>query len=241
MRYGIFSDIHSNLEAFKAVTKALRHGKVDKYLCGGDVVGYGANPKEAIENVKAIAEVTVAGNHDWACVDLFSTTYFNPVAYEAIIWTRDNLDDLGRYFLQSLKLVFKNEDLTLVHGTLVNPNEFDYLIDIDTASGTFGLLETKLCFVGHSHAPGIFVREDNNILYLEESLIEIKDANKYIVNVGSVGQPRDGDPRAAYCVYDTETKLVEIKRVEYDVETARKKIVNSGLPKFLGERLLVGM
>jgi predicted phosphodiesterase len=241
MRYGIFADIHSNLEAFKAVLKVLNREKVDKYLCAGDVVGYGANPQECIDKIKEENITTVAGNHDWGAVELFSKNYFNPAAYEAILWTKNNLDEVARLFLGSLQLVLQSEDLTLVHGTLVKPEEFDYLLDIDAASETFELLETKLCFVGHSHAPGVFVKENGNILYLEENSLEIKNGNKYIINVGSVGQPRDGDPRAAYCVYDKEEKTAVIKRVEYDVKTASKKIIKSGLPKYLGERLLLGM
>lgn len=240
MRYGIFADIHSNLEALKAVIKAYKKEGIDKYLCVGDVVGYGANPKESISKVEKIAMITVAGNHDWASVELFAVNNFNPAAYEALLWTREKLDDIERYFLESLELVFKNEDLTLVHGTLENPQEFNYLIDRDAASKTFGLLQTRTCFVGHSHAPGIFIKENNEIFYMEVNSMEIKDGNRYIINVGSVGQPRDGDPRAAYCIYDTEKKSVEIKRIYYDIETARKKIIRAGLPRFLGDRLLVG-
>jgi len=241
LRYGIFSDIHSNLEALDAVIGAYRKEKIDKYLCAGDVVGYAANPKECIEKIRTLAMITVAGNHDWASVNLFSTDYFNPLAKEAVYWTTCNLDEQGRYFLEVLPLVYKNEDLTLVHGTLDGPGDFDYMTDGYIASKTFELLETDICFVGHTHVPGVFIKSKNShIEYREGSNIDIKEENKYIINVGSVGQPRDGNPQAAYCIYDTEKKNVQIQRISYDIQATRKKIIAEGLPGFLGERLLVG-
>ncbi len=241
MRYGIFSDIHSNLEALDAVIEAYRKEKIDKYLCVGDVVGYAANPNECIEKIKALTMITVASNHDWAAVNLFSSDYFNPFAKEAISWTQRNLDEQGEYFLEQLTLIYKNEDLTMVHGTLDEPGDFNYMADGYIACGTFGLLETKICFVGHTHLPCVFIKcKDGRMQYQEEVNIYIKGNSKYIINVGSVGQPRDGNPHAAYCVYDTDKKNIQIKRVSYDIQTARKKIIDRGLPCFLGERLLAG-
>lgn len=241
MRYGIFSDIHSNLEALDKVIKAYEKESIDTYLCAGDVVGYATNPKECIEKVKSLASMTVAGNHDWATVNLFSLEYFNPLAEEALLWTRKTLDDKERYFLETLKLIYENKDLTLVHGTLDNPQEFDYMTDEYTAKRTSKILKTNICFVGHTHVAGIFI-EDNqgNLYYNEEGFQEILPEHRYIVNVGSVGQPRDNNPKAAYCIYDTERKEIQIKRVDYDMETARKKIISCGLPRFLGDRLFVG-
>lgn len=241
MRYGIFSDVHSNLEALEQVLEAFKLEDIDKYLCVGDVVGYNANPKECIEKVKTLAMITVAGNHDWASVDLFSIDYFNPVAAEAVSWTKQNLDDQSRSFLESLKLVYKNEDLTLVHGTLDKPEEFNYMFDGYTADETFKLLETNICFVGHTHVAGIFIKDKNERMYCrKDNFIDISPENKYIVDVGSVGQPRDGNPQAAYCIYDTDKKEVRIKRISYDIETVSRKISEAGLPRFLGDRLMVG-
>lgn len=241
MRYGIFSDVHSNLEALKAVIKAYKKEKIDTYLCIGDIVGYASNPNQCIEETKAIASIVVAGNHDWAAVDLFSPDYFNEVAREAIFWTKRKLSDLSRYFLESLKLVYENDELTLVHGTLHNPQDFNYMTDSFTAKQTFILQQTDVCFIGHTHIPGIFVKDkDGNLYYREDNLCEIKPGNKYIVNAGSVGQPRDGNPKAAYCIYDSDKKQVQIKRIDYDSETARKKIIAAGLPEFLAKRLMAG-
>ncbi|MFA5411136.1 MAG: metallophosphoesterase family protein [Candidatus Omnitrophota bacterium] len=241
MRYGIFSDIHSNLEAWEAAITAYQSENIDRYLCLGDVVGYAANPKECVAAVAALAAVTVAGNHDWASVDLFSLDYFNPLAREAICWTKRNLGGREKSFLESLRLTYKNEDLTLVHGTLDNPEDFNYLSDDFSAKGTFRLLENNLCFVGHTHVSGIFVQDkDGRIYYQDDAGIRIKEDNKYIINVGSVGQPRDGNPQACYCIYDSAKKEAEIKRIGYDIEAAARKIVNAGLPRFLAERLLSG-
>jgi len=241
MRYGIFSDVHSNLEALEAVIAAYRKEAIDKYLCIGDVVGYAANPNECVQKVKALAMIALAGNHDQASVNLLSIDYFNPQASEAIIWTKDNLNEQSNFFLEPLKLVYKNEDLTLVHGTLDNPKEFNYMTDDYTASKTFKLLETNVCFVGHTHVTEVFIQDKNKrIYYSNEKSMAIDRENKYIINVGSVGQPRDGDTSAAYCIYDTNQEIVQIERVGYDIETARKKIYDAGLPRFFGDRLLVG-
>lgn len=241
MRYGIFSDIHSNLEAWKAVSAAYQSENIDRYLCLGDLVGYAANPKECIAAVAALAAVTVAGNHDRASVDLFSVDSFNPLAREAIFWTKRSLGGQERSFLESLRLTYKNEDLTLVHGTLDTPEDFNYLKDDFSAKETFRLLENNLCFIGHTHVAGTFIRDkDGRIEYTQDSRIKIKAGHQYIINVGSVGQPRDGNPKAAYCIYDSVTKEAEIKRTAYDIETAGRKIIGANLPPFLAERLLSG-
>jgi predicted phosphodiesterase len=241
MRYGIFSDVHSNLEALESVLSAFKEESIDAYLCIGDVIGYAANPCECIRMVKGNADVCIAGNHDWASVDKFNTGYFNPLALAAIRWTSQMLSKEERVFLESLELVFVNKDLTLVHGTLDNPQEFDYLFDGDDAGKTFAALTTPVCFVGHTHVAGILIEEKmKNIIYRQPSHFAFEEGNRYIVNVGSVGQPRDGIPDAAYCVYDTAKKEVAIKRVPYDMELARKKIIEAGLPQRLGDRLLVG-
>lgn len=241
MRYGIFSDIHSNLEALEAVIHAYKKEGIDRYFCLGDVVGYAADPAECAEKVRILSSVTIAGNHDYACVGLFSLDYFNPLAKEAIIWTNRNITEKEYNFLAGLKLTFKNKEFTLAHGTLDRPEEFNYMTGDLAASSSFESLDNNLCFVGHTHIPGIFVRSHKGeIRYQSKAEAVIKEGNKYIINTGSVGQPRDGDPKAAYCVYDTKKKTVKVKRVSYDAQAARKKIVDHGLPASLGERLLIG-
>jgi len=241
MRYGIFGDVHSNLEALDAVTSAYKKESIDVYLCVGDVVGYGANPKECIEIVNSLAMVTIAGNHDWAAVNLISCESFNPFAKEAIIWTRQQLDDNEKNYLETLKLLYKNEFLTLAHGTLDNPRDFDYMTDGYIAEESFRRMDSNILFIGHSHIAGEFIKDESDrISFKQEASFGISSENKYIINVGSVGQPRDTNPKAAYCIYDTDRKEVLIRRVEYDAKTARKKIIEAGLPVFLGDRLFLG-
>jgi putative phosphoesterase len=241
MRYGIFSDIHSNLEALEAVIKACQKEKIDKYLCLGDLVGYGANPNECVKIISDLASAVVAGNHDWAAIDLFSAELFNEDAKFAVLWTGRQLSLANRDFLHNLKLVFELENFVLVHGSLDVPQNFNYLLNTDSCQPTFDLMRQDICFVGHTHVPIVFVKDKyGKSSFQDTDRIKIVQGNKYIVNVGAVGQPRDSIPQAAYCIWDTEKQEVAIKRVAYDVFRARQKIIDKGLPEFLGNRLLTG-
>lgn len=240
MRWAVFSDIHSNLEALEAVLAALSKERIDRYFCLGDIVGYGADPAECIARIKALSPVTIAGNHDWACVNLFGDAYFNQVAKDALLWTKRRLTNEDKQFLKDLELVHRDKELTLVHGSLCNPKEFEYILDIYSAEKSFQLLQTKLCFIGHTHHPLVFIKNGESYVYTFQSKIRIKRAEFYIVNTGSVGQPRDGNPDASYVIYDTESKELEIKRVAYNVSQAQDKIIQAGLPKMLAERLVWG-
>ncbi len=240
MRYGIFGDVHSNLEAFEEVIKAYKKERIDRYLCVGDIVGYGADPVGCIENLKILKADSVCGNHDWASVGLFDIEYFNPTAKRAIEWTKKFIDDTGKVFLRSLDLILKEGNIILAHGTLHRPEEFLYLLDLTDAQYSFDLMDRQILFIGHTHTPVIFFKKNNTIDYTFKDCLDIEEETRYIINVGSVGQPRDGDPRAAYCVYDTEGKRVWIKRIEYDIEKAEEKILKAGLPAVLGYRLLEG-
>ncbi|MDP2940943.1 MAG: metallophosphoesterase family protein [Candidatus Omnitrophota bacterium] len=241
MRYAILGDIHSNLEALTAVMRSLAGERIDRYFSVGDLVGYAANPKECIRIFRGAGGISVAGNHDWASVNLFGLENFKQEAQEALNWTMRNLTEEEKDFLTGLKLVFKNDDFTLAHGSLNNPRDFNYLSDGYAAEETFRLMESGICFVGHTHIAGIFIKSGGErIVFRSDELNDIMPGNKYIVNVGSVGQPRDSNIKAAYCIFDSAAKQIQIKRVDYDVDTARGKIIDNGLPKFFGERLLLG-
>jgi putative phosphoesterase len=241
MRYGIFSDIHSNLEALEAVIKAYQKEKIDKYLCLGDVVGYGANPNECVEIVSNLTSITVAGNHDWAAMDLLPVDLFNEDAKFAVLWTGRQLSPASKDFLRNLKLVSELDNIVLVHGSLDAPQNFNYLLNINSCLSTFELLRQDLCFVGHTHVPVIYIKDkDGKSSFVDTDRIKITPGNKYIVNVGAVGQPRDSIPQAAYCIWDSEKQELQIKRAVYDVFLARQKIIDKGLPEFLGNRLLTG-
>lgn len=241
MRYAILSDIHANLEAFNAVLEALSDEMVDSYLSVGDVVGYGADPKECIELLRSLnPSILIAGNHEWGILGLKEPEYFNEMAQAAILRTKALLGKEDMEYLKSFTLIHDDERMTLVHGTLNNPDEFYYIFDPDDADATMNKMSGPVCFVGHSHVPGIFVSEHRKIESLESRSVRIDYDRKYIINAGSIGQPRDGDPRACYAIYDDEEAMLEIKRVEYDIKKAQAKILKAGLPARLAYRLSEG-
>lgn len=239
MKYGLISDIHGNLEALKKVLEILSEEGVDKYICLGDIVGYGANPRECIKEVKKLKAVCIAGNHDWAGIGETDIEFFNPYAKEAILWTQQELKKRDKDYLKSLPLAKVVDDFTIVHATLDEPEEWKYFYSTYHAHKNFQILTTPLCFVGHSHIPIIFLEKDY-CTYSKTSELQLEEDYKYIVNIGSVGQPRDGDPRASFAIYDNEEKKVVIKRVDYDIKTAQEKILEAELPPILAERLAFG-
>ncbi len=240
MRLGIFADIHGNLQAFEAVMLSLSMEKVDRLFCLGDIVGYGANPSECLNIIRKENIITVAGNHDWAAAGKFDITYFNPMAKEAIIWTTQKLNKEEKDFLANLPLIHKEDLFVLVHGSLEEPERFHYIMDKKRAISCFQQMQKALCFVGHSHVPGIFIRDGQKVIYSSDKEIGLQEKLEYIVNVGSVGQPRDGNPLACYCIWDTRKKTITRYRVEYEIEEAQKRIMVAGLPTALALRLFVG-
>lgn len=240
MRYAIVSDIHSNLEALEAVINDLSCERIDKYLCVGDIVGYGANPVECVRRIKELNAVIVCGNHDWACAGKLELSWFNHYAKEALLWTRSALgfDDLN--FLRSLRLVEQIDLFTIAHGTLNRPERFEYMLDIAEAFQSQKICKTQVCVVGHTHIPFIVEFKGADINVVAEDTVKISAGCKYVINAGSVGQPRDGDCRACYCVYDSDTSEFRIKRIDYDIEKTKDKIIKAGLPRLLADRLSVG-
>ena len=241
MRYAVISDIHGNLEAFEGVLGAISQDRVDGYLFVGDVVGYGANPKECIKKLRALEPaVAIAGNHEWGVIDKLDISFFTETARDAILWTKKALDKEDIGYIESLPLVYEDEKITLVHGALNMPEEFYYVFDTEDAYVTLNQMKNSLCFVGHSHVPGIFASDHTKVEYFERTDVKIDSERRYLVNVGSVGQPRDGNPAASYAVYDDEEFTVEIKRANYDVKKAQDKIIKAGLPAELAARLSEG-
>lgn len=237
MRYGIFSDVHSNLEALEAVLAALTGDGVEGYLSPGDLVGYGADPQACIHRVQGLGARVVCGNHDGAAIGRVDVSWFNPYARAAAVWTQGVLGPAEREYLGALPLSLVEGPATLVHGTLDRPGDFDYLFDVAEAAQTLECLRTPVCFVGHTHVPVVFLEEQGRIRVVVDRVVVIPPGARAIVNPGSVGQPRDGDPRAAYAVYDDRTRTVEFKRVAYDVRATQEKILKAGLPPILAARL----
>jgi len=239
LRYGIIADIHANLEALEAVLDVLEARGVDVYVSTGDIVGYGADPKACLDRIRELEALVTAGNHDWAVSNRLSLDYFNAYAREAIYWTQERLSESDIRYLDELPLTRRLDDITLVHGTLYSPENFDYLLTSYDAHLSFQIQETPLCLVGHSHVPITFLL-DGTVTFTLENRIDLTGIDRAIVNPGSVGQPRDENPKAAVGIYDSDTRVFTIERVEYDIEAATTKILRAGLPEVLAERLWHG-
>ena len=239
MRFAIFSDLHANLEATEAVLSDAHEKQCSHYVCLGDLVGYNANPHECVELVRQMECPVVKGNHDEQASLGKSSRDFNDLAEQAISWTRANLTDADKQWLAELRMTRQVRDFTVVHATLDTPNEWGYVFNNLDAVASFTYQHTPICFFGHTHVAGAFVRDDGVRRVKTEQLM-IEPGKKYFINTGSVGQPRDGDPRAAYCIYDTEKSVVEQRRVKYDLPKAQRKIIDAGLPRLLADRLELG-
>ena len=239
MRFAIFGDIHANLEALEAVIADALQRNCNRFVCLGDVVGYNADPKACLDRVRELECPVVKGNHDEYASTDSPLDSFNPLAEKAIVWTRQQLQEKDKDWLRNLPLVCGVETFTIVHATLADPGEWGYVLNQLDALASFSNQKTTVCFFGHTHAPRLFVREGSVIGLPFESVL-CEPGRKYFINVGSVGQPRDGDWRAAYAVFDFEEQIASLYRVEYEVQKTKRKIVEAGLPAKLAERLELG-
>jgi diadenosine tetraphosphatase ApaH/serine/threonine PP2A family protein phosphatase len=244
MRIGILGDIHGNLEALTAVVASLREEGVDEWVQVGDIVGYGPQPSECIDVVRELRCVVCLGNHDAAVLGILDTAYFNNFARTAIEWTRARLRPSDLEYLASLQLVVEKPVYTVVHGSLHMPDQFGYVVSPVEARDSLSLQRTFMCFVGHSHVPAIYMQRASgqlDVVFQSESEVNVATYARVLMNVGSVGQPRDEDPRATYALYDTETKVSAIRRVAYDIAGVQQKIRRAGLPEMLAHRLSLGV
>ena len=244
MHYAIIGDIHANLAAFTAVLDDIeRRGRVEKVWCLGDIVGYGPDPHECIELLCQTNHVCVAGNHDWAAIGKVDTAEFNPDAAAACHWTAQQLSSTDVDYLKNLPLTIEEGDFTLVHGSPREPI-WEYLISTGIAKENFTYFGSQFCLVGHSHVPLVFGYSESGACSSSQFLPEIKLAlgrNRLIINPGAVGQPRDGDPRASYAIYDSEIGQVRLYRVPYDIRATQDRMVAHGLPMRLIARLNSGV
>jgi predicted phosphodiesterase len=239
MRFAIFGDIHANLQALEAVLSDARTQLCTHYVCLGDIVGYNANPRECLAIVRALDCPAVKGNHDEQASMITEHEGFNALAEEAIQWTRAQLTADERAWLRELRLQRQVRDFTIVHATLDTPHKWAYVFNQLDAASSFSYQHTTLCFIGHTHSPKAYVR-DGGVRSLPLDILLLQQGKKYLINVGSVGQPRDGDWRAAYAIYDTTSNEIELRRIEYDVAKAQEAILAVGLPEKLAERLAIG-
>jgi len=233
MKYAIISDIHSNLEALQKVLSIIDDEGIDEIVCLGDIVGYGANPNECIEIIRNRCSTILLGNHDEAVMNPSAAHRYNSAALKAVQWTAGQLNDGSRALLSSLPMLKRNENILFVHASPRSPELWDYILDADDAASAIRYFDEKICFIGHTHVPGIFSRQGRVKSIAREA--------QFLVNVGSLGQPRDGNPMLSCGIFDSSTWEYRLIRSEYDMHLTAEKIYAAGLPKELGFRLLYGM
>ena len=241
MRYGFFSDVHANLEALQACVIDFKTEKIDKLFFLGDAVGYGPNPDECVKLIDDISVANLMGNHDYAALGLMETDYFNQYAAESVGWTKTSLSEKAIEIMSDFGLTYEIDDILLVHSSPRDPENWHYILDMEDAEENFNFFKQKICLVGHTHRPYIVSKKDSEPAELAKETEEVilKD-RRYLINIGSLGQPRDGDPRCCYLIYDTKTQKVSFKRVAYNVKNTQKVMAQVGLPEYLIDRLAVG-
>jgi predicted phosphodiesterase len=246
MRIAIISDVHANLAALEAVLRDAEQRKaLDAVWCLGDMVGYGPQPRECLARLREVVSVCVVGNHDLAAIGHLSAEDFNPDAAAAARWTARQLAEADREYISSLPQVVREGDFTLVHGTLRWP-VWEYLYSYEAAQAHLRRQQTPFSLVGHTHIPTLVVEDGRypygcELFYLEDgATVPLDPSRRLVINPGGVGQPRDGDPRASYAVYDVEQGTITIHRVEYEIEATQRLMMEAGLPSWLIQRLSLG-
>jgi len=243
MRIGIFSDTHSNFEALSAVLRSLEEDKVDQYVCLGDTVGYGASPNECCEMVRKVAAHTILGNHDAAVAGRMDYSYYYDAARRALDLHAEILAPDHMAWLRTLPYEVRQGHISFCHGSPVNIEEFDYIFAPEQAARCLPEWArlADVTFIGHSHLCKSFALGNNDVHEVVANRFELRPGFKYIISVGSVGQPRDYDNRASYTIYDDEARIFEFKRVAYDIQSAAQKIFASKLERNFGNRLFIGV
>jgi predicted phosphodiesterase len=235
----VISDIHANLEALETCLKKIDEIKPDKLVCLGDLVDYCAEPNECVELVKSRADVVVVGNHDRAQIDYSLVEDFTENAYISSVHTRSVIKPQHVEYFKTLPYTYSTEDLLFVHASPRKPEEFDYIVTSAEAKENFKYFREQICFIGHSHYPCIFEQAGGLSSWIETG--NLNKEKRYIINVGSVGQPRDGDYRACFGLFDMKKFTFKHVRLDYPVQLTSNKIINEGLPVHLAERILVGV
>lgn len=248
MRILILSDIHANLVALQTVLDTVDRASLDQVWCLGDIVGYGPDPNECVALVREVATHCLVGNHDWAALDKLEIDDFNPEARQAVLWTQEQLTPESVAFLDALegRLDGAHPDFTLAHGSPQHPI-WEYILYASTAADNFEHFDTRFCLVGHTHKPVIFRQEvgQEGVLALQPAInvplpLGQTEAVRFIINPGSVGQPRDNDPRAAYAIYDAEEGALTFHRTPYDIAETQRRMREANLPERLIQRLEYG-
>lgn len=243
MRYAVLSDIHANLEALQAVLARITALGADTVVCLGDLVGYNADPNECVDIVRRDGITCVLGNHDAVACGLAEPYNFNPAAREAVLWTRSVLAPENGTFLRELPRYLLIDGIVLCHGSINDTNR--YILDDDDVRDNFSSMhdlpgDRRACFFGHTHIRAAYSLDGTVITRELNDEISLSRDRKHLINPGAVGQPRDGDPQAAFLIYDVKARNVTFYRAEYDIATSQAKIIRAGLPAWLAQRLAVG-
>lgn len=240
-KYAVISDVHANGEALRTVLRDIRQRRIENIFFLGDAVGYGPEPNESIGLLDSACTIIIAGNHDRGAIGAVGTESFNEAARTALAWTGSVLTGDSREILRRAPLIEKQQeqDITLVHASPYEPEQWHYLLKLSDAEMNFRHMHTASCFVGHTHRPFLIEMSPSGELNFSKVAMEKRAGSRYIINAGSIGQPRDGDPRASYVVADD--KGFEIIRVSYDIAVTQKKMSEAGLPQQLRERLSYGL
>lgn len=241
MRYAVISDVHSNLEAVQSVLEDIKKEGIEEILFLGDAVGYGPDPEECLNILNAECKILIAGNHDMAVIGLTDIGLFNSAARTAIEWTSQRINVNNILLLKKFKISenIPEKDISLFHSTPKEPEKWSYLETNFDAEVNFHYFDSKICFLGHTHKPSIIEKKPSGDMLFHRDDVRLSKASRYIVNAGSVGQPRDKDPRACYCIFDEG--LIRFRRIEYDIKTTQDKMTQYGLPDYLIERLSYGV
>jgi diadenosine tetraphosphatase ApaH/serine/threonine PP2A family protein phosphatase len=241
MKLGIISDIHGNRDALQAVLSLLQSRGATQFACCGDIVGYGPDPNECVEIVRGLRCSTVAGNHDYGATGRIALTGFNGVAARALEWTRKELSEDNRVYLENLPLTDRLGALRLVHGSPSAPDLWEYVFTVREAADEMDFFAETACVVGHSHHPFVVERlPGQGVRLVRQESFELREKAKYFLNAGSVGQPRDSDPRACCLLYDANAQVMTFHRVDYDIDLVQRRIRERKLPDFLAARLASG-
>jgi len=241
VKLGVISDIHANLEALEAVLCALREKGATRFACCGDIVGYGPDPNRCVQIIRGLSCDSVAGNHDYGVTGKIPLTGFNSTANRAALWTQPVLTESNRSYIENLPLTVQAGSLFIVHSSPSAPDAWEYVLTVREAASEMEHYRAGICLVGHSHQPFCAERRPGRPARLvrEDSFHILPDA-KYFINAGSVGQPRDGDPRACCMLYDDDEQVMMYLRVPYDIPAVQARIRAAGLPEYLASRLESG-
>lgn len=242
MKYAIISDIHGNAEALEAVLCDIASRDIPITICLGDIVGYYADPELCVKLVQEHVVYSVAGNHDYAAIGLIDTANFTYFAYEAMEWTKKKLSEESKKYLASLPISVQMEKMFFVHSSPCRSKDFIYIFpnSENAIAEAFSSMVYRLNFIGHAHCPFFIVQDESKIIQHTESTLSIDNDHYYLINVGSVGQPRNLDPRSCYAIYDTDLAQVSLIYVKYDFRITQQKVFDNHLPSFLAERLASG-